>query len=302
MSECPVCGSRSTEFFCAATDRVLPNTHRTWQVLRCTDCGFGWTSPPLPEAEIASHYPPTYLGDSRDAIAQFLSGGLAGTRSWRDQAEKVELLERFAEGGRILDVGCGDGRFLWALDPSRWRRTGVEFAAPVVELVRLHMPELDLVPGDIYAERLQESGFDVLTFWHVLEHLPDTRRVLRRSFRLLDAGGRLLVSVPNIAGLQAPLFRQDWYCFDDVPRHLHHFSGRSLRLLLEESGFGDLRFLFFSRRVAFHSLKHSARHWCEHRLGTVVPYYLLKPFFGPFQAVEQVSGRYSILTAVCRKP
>jgi ubiquinone/menaquinone biosynthesis C-methylase UbiE len=302
VNACPVCRSQSLELFCRAIDRILPGADRVWNIIRCGECGFGWTSPPLPESEIASHYPPTYLGDTRNAIEQFLSGRLVETRSWRDQTEKVKLLERFADRGRILDVGCGDGRFLWALDPGCWRRTGVEFAAPVVELVHSRMPDLNLIVGDIHADQLSESSFDVLTLWHVLEHLPDTRNVLRRAFRLLDSGGSLIVSVPNIAGLQAPLFRRHWYCFDDVPRHLHHFSPQSLRLLLVEAGFGDLEFLFFSRRVAFHSLKHSTRRWCQYRFGSVLPYFLLKPFLVPFQWLELATGRFSILTVTCRRP
>jgi 2-polyprenyl-3-methyl-5-hydroxy-6-metoxy-1,4-benzoquinol methylase len=302
VNPCPVCASPSIELFCTAVDRVLRRTDRIWEIIRCRECGFGWTWPPLQEPDIAPYYPETYLGDTRNAVDQFLSGRLIKTRSWRDQSEKVRLVERLADQGRILDVGCGDGKFLWALDPLRWRRTGVEVAARTVEFVRSRLPNLELIVGDIHSHQLGESSFDVLTMWHVLEHLPGTRSVLRRALRLLRPGGRLVASVPNLAGLQAPLFRKHWYCFDDVPRHLHHFSPQSLRLLLAEAGFRDLEFFFFSRRVAFHSLKHSTRHWCEYCFGSLLPYYLLKPLLGPFQWLEHAIGRFSILTVVCRRP
>jgi SAM-dependent methyltransferase len=280
---------------------VLQSAGRKWRILRCTECGCGWTSPPPDPSEIAAYYPATYLGDTRSAVELFLAGKLTAARSWRDQAEKVVLLEKSVRRGRILDVGCGDGRFLWGLDPGRWRRTGVEFAAPVVEIVRSRMPDLDLIAGDIFTERLPQSSFDVLTMWHVLEHLHDPQAVLRRAHGLLEAGGWLFISVPNIAGLQALIFRSHWYGFDDVPRHLYHFSPQALRLLLEGAGFQDLRFRFFSRRVAFHSLKHSARNWCRHRSAGLVLYYCLKPLLRPFQLLEAITGRYSILTVACRK-
>ncbi len=296
---CYVCGSHNTADFCSARDR---HGSGTWQIVSCRDCGFGWTSPPLREDQIASYYPTAYLGDTRKTLDDFFSGRLTRSRSWRGEIEKVALVERFLDRGRILDVGCGDGKFLWALDPNRWLRTGVEASRDTLAIVRQRMPLLQLLAGDVYSESLGESGFDAITFWHVLEHLPQPRNVLRRTSALLKPGGWLFVSLPNLASLQAGLFRQFWYPFGDVPRHIHHFSTRSLDLLLDEVGMTVKEHRLFSPLVNFHSWKHSLLEWSERRLGSRFPYYALKPLLFAGPPMEYLTGKYGILTTIAQKP
>jgi len=70
-----------------------------------------WTEPALRDEEIKQHYPPNYLGDTERTLDEFLSGRLQRSRSWKKEAEKVDLVQRFVSGGRILDVGCGWSAF-----------------------------------------------------------------------------------------------------------------------------------------------------------------------------------------------
>jgi len=274
-----------------------------WDVLQCRECGYGWTHPPLAEAEIGKFYPSAYLGDTARMIEEFKTGRLQKSRSWKKETEKVLLIEKFVSGGRILDIGCADARFLLALDPQRWTRTGVEFSEPTVRLVCEAFPELSLIPGDIYSPGLAPGSFDVICFWHVLEHLPAPSQVLFRVRELLRPGGLAFISLPNLDSFQARLFRSFWYGFDDVPRHLHHFSPRSLQRILSAA---DLEFLhgplFFSRIVNFHSLKYSLINWSEDRFGSRAPYYALKPLLFGFPIVEQMAGSAGIITAVAGRP
>jgi SAM-dependent methyltransferase len=299
---CLVCGSDGGEFFCTAIDRVRKLPEPVWQIRRCVRCGFGWTFPIPSEDETSSFYPPEYLGDVDRTLDDFLSGRLRGTRSWRGSTEKVELVERHINRGSILDVGCGDGKFLWALDPGRWKATGVDNLPETLSRVRSRMPSLDLIEGDINSGLLQEAGYDALTFWHVLEHLPNPRRILRRASELLRPGGWLFVSLPRFDSLQARLFHRYWYAFDDVPRHLYHFSRSSLDRILIEAGFMVRDHLLFSPLVNFHSLKHSLLSWSSERLRSRIPYYLLKPLLYPFILLERATDSYGILTTIAQKP
>jgi len=298
---CRVCRDADVEQFCTAVDRVVARPGETWAIMRCRSCGFGWTSPTLDESRIAAYYPPFYLGDTETAIAEFHSGKLTRSRSWRKETEKVRLVEKYAAGGRLLDVGCGDGRFLWALDSRRWERFGIELSAQLVALVRSRMPAISLQAGDLHSDELAEGAFDVVTMWHALEHMPDPQRALRRAAALLGPGGVLFVSLPNLDSLQAQLFRRFWYGFDDVPRHLHHFGRRSLGLLLRDSGLKVQKQLMFSRVVNFHSLKHSLLHWSEEVCGGRTAYYVLKPALFAFPIIERLTGRYGILTTIAQK-
>src|SRR5690606_14799402 len=276
--QCLVCSSSDVEHFCKAFDRVRDRRDRLWDILRCRRCRFGWTEPPLPESEIADHYPPTYLGDTQRMIEEFKSGKLQRSRSWSKEEEKASLVEQYIKQGRILDVGCAEGKFLWALDENRWERHGIEFSTNVVTLVLSEIGGLHLIAGDLYANQHLEHSFDAITFWHVLEHLPDPRRVLRRVRHLLKEDGWLFISLPNLDSWQASWLRQYWYAFDDVPRHLYHFSSEALRTLLKETGFSVEDEIFFSRIVNFHSWKYSFINWSESTFGNRIPYYCLKPF------------------------
>lgn len=301
VANCRICQSTNIQYFCSAFDRVLGRRDETWDILQCKRCRFGWTSPTPVQAHIRAYYPPTYLGDVEKRLDEFFSGRLLRSRSWREEVRKVRLVERHISKGRILDVGCGDGKFLWALNPNRWERAGVDISTETVALVQSRMPSIQLIAGNIYSEQLNEGTFDAMTFWHVLEHLPDLEEILTRTLNLLKPNGWLFVSLPNIDSLQSRLFRRHWYGFGDVPRHLYHFSKRSLELLLRQAGFQVRRHVFFSRSVNFHSLKHSLLSWSTERFGNRLAYYTLKPLLLTFPPLEMLTGKYGIVTTVGQK-
>ena len=301
MEQCPICFCQQWELFTTAVDRVLLRPGESWEIQRCQDCGFGLTTPVLSEEKIKHYYPSTYHGDTVRTIEAFLSGKLQRSRSWKGEKEKVDLVQRFVDKGRILDVGCADGKFLWALDPEKWDRTGVEFAEQTVRLVNDKIPDLTLIEGDLFSDKLPENSFDVITFWHVLEHLPQPRAVLERTQKLLRPGGWLFISLPNFDSLQARLFQRHWYAFDDVPRHLYHFSPRPLALLLKENGLKVCKHVFFSSRVNFHCLKYSLINWSEAHFGSRFPYYMFKPLLMVFPLLERLSGKWGMLTTISRR-
>jgi 2-polyprenyl-3-methyl-5-hydroxy-6-metoxy-1,4-benzoquinol methylase len=300
LETCVVCHASNAENFCAVHDRLLETDREIWQIRRCRDCGFGWTLPHSKPESFSRHYPDGYYGETEKTIEEFLSGKLARTRSWRGEMGKVRLVGKYISGGRILDVGCGEGKFLWALDGRRWSRTGVEPSKKTLDLVKSRLQGLRLIPGTIGSHDLDPESFDAITFWHVLEHIPDTPSVLRRAASLLRPGGWIFISLPNFDSLQAKIFRKYWYHLD-VPRHIYHFSKSSLDLLLEQVHFSICQHLSFSRDVNFHSLKHSLLSWSEDRFGSCVPYYLLKPGLFIFSLIESLSGKSGILTTIARK-
>lgn len=299
---CLACGNDDSDLFCTAVDRFRGLAEPVWRIERCTRCGFGWTAPTPSEEETAAFYPSNYFGDVKQTLEDYLSGRLSGTRSWRGSTEKVQLVERYVRNGRILDIGCGDGKFLWALNQKRWDATGIDTLPETLSLVQARIPSLRLIEGNIYSNALPERSFDVLTMWHVLEHLADPAAILSRAGALLRPGGWLFISLPRFDSLQASIFRSHWYAFDDVPRHLYHFSKPALDRLLRAAGFEIRRHLLFSRLVNFHTLKHSLLTWSEDRFSSRIPYYALKPLLFPFVLLERILDRYGIFTTIAQKP
>lgn len=299
VGPCPACGAEDvgTGAFKGASEDSLASL---FQVRRCRSCGLGFTFPPPSEDQLAAAYPESYLGDTRRTLEEYLAGTLQTSRSWRRETEKVRFVESHCAGGRILDVGCADGKFLWALSADRWQRWGVERSAETVRIVQERLSDLKLLAGGIFNRDLQESSFDVITLWHVLEHLPEPERTIERLAALLRPEGTLIVVVPNLSSLQARLFGRYWYGLD-LPRHLFHYSPATLERLMTGAGLiCDERF-FFSPDANFHHLKHSFLGWSRGRLGSSVPYYLLKWALFPLQALERITGRYGMLGVLARK-
>jgi predicted SAM-dependent methyltransferase len=129
----------------------------------------------------------------------------------------------------LLDFGCGDGSFLLAARAEGWNCCGIERNPPESLL-----DELPVVGSlDQLGDR---SPFDCVTFWHVLEHVDDPVDVLTRLRGYLKPGGVVLAAVPNFGSCQARFTGASWLHLD-VPRHLYHFTKRSLTKTFEAAGF-----------------------------------------------------------------
>lgn len=140
--------------------------------------------------------------------------------------------------GRLLDVGSGRGRFLAAASAAGWDAVGIEFEPALARMARDRYG-VEVVVGDAVSAPV-DGPFDVITMWHVLEHLPDPLAAIERARELLVPNGRLVVSVPNNDSWQARLGGDDWLHLD-IPRHIYHFTPGSLTLLVERAGFRALR-------------------------------------------------------------
>ncbi|HLG14587.1 MAG TPA: class I SAM-dependent methyltransferase [Blastocatellia bacterium] len=202
--------------------------------------------------ELAAFYPEAYWGEEQEP-----------SESWirRSQSERVRLLSKWGlGGGRILDVGCGSGFFLRALDAGTWDRFGVEIGTAAAKLASQALGADRVFRGTLAQARLDDETFDVITYWSSLEHTNDPRANLLEARRVVRTGGTIIVQVPNVASYQARLFGPDWFALD-VPRHRYHFTKRTLDLLMAECGFRPDRVTFYSKNHNAHSLKHSFKTW-----------------------------------------
>jgi SAM-dependent methyltransferase len=152
-----------------------------------------------------------------------------------------------------LEIGCGDGHLLAALQALGWRVLGIERSADAaMEAQRRGVGACVADPTNL---GLPAASSDLVIFWHVLEHLDDPHGALREARRLLRDGGRLVVAAPNLASWQARLLGSRWYHLD-VPRHLFHFTPQTLERLLLETGFQPVAW-------SFHQPAYELRGWFE---------------------------------------
>jgi SAM-dependent methyltransferase len=134
--------------------------------------------------------------------------------------------------GRYLDVGCGSGGSLAVARALGWRIAGIEMDEAAAALARRYTEELHV--GDILTAPFPSARFDVVTAFHVLEHVPDPVAVARRMLDWLAPGGLLIVEVPNAGGLGAALFGDAWSGLE-LPRHLSHFTPMTLERVIKKA-------------------------------------------------------------------
>ncbi len=139
--------------------------------------------------------------------------------------KKVSLIAKYSSNKTLLDVGAGTGDFLLGAKKNGWQVSGMEPNSNAI--VKASEKGIILSPD---FSNLQNNTFNVITLWHVLEHLPDLDKQIINLKNLLSDNGTLLIAVPNYKSFDAKWYKENWAAYD-VPRHLWHFSKTSISKL-----------------------------------------------------------------------
>ncbi len=151
----------------------------------------------------------------------------------------------FAGEGRLLDIGCGNGRYLSTMRKLGWRTSGVEKSPKASRYAKEEL-HLDVNTGDLLDSKYQDKSFDAVTMWHSLEHLYEPFQTLKEIGRMLNNDGLLVVAVPNIDSFVAKIFRTYWYGLQ-LPIHLIAFTPDSITKMLKSAEF-DVQKIYYDRR------------------------------------------------------
>ena len=142
---------------------------------------------------------------------------------------KLNLINSFKlSNKRLLDVGCGTGDFLHMALNNNWEVTGIEPNTSARAIANSKVN--NAVYAETYLHKFENNSFDVITLWHVLEHLPNLETHINVLNKLLKPKGRLIIAVPNYKSFDAQYYKSYWAAYD-VPRHLWHFSKESIQVL-----------------------------------------------------------------------
>ncbi len=144
---------------------------------------------------------------------------------------KLKLINRFNfKDKQLLDVGCGTGDFLQLALNNGWSISGIEPNEKARALANVKTKD-SVFDGD-YLKKLPDHYFDVITLWHVLEHLPNLEEHIVQLKKLLKPNGRIVIAVPNYKSFDAEYYNSFWAAYD-VPRHLWHFSQKSIEAIFK---------------------------------------------------------------------
>jgi SAM-dependent methyltransferase len=288
---CALCGSLDA-------DPVLekrihgPGAALPFRLWRCSSCHLVRTEPQLTPQQLEPYYAEEYWGGIGAADPKWIR---------RDQRYRTGFLYRFRSEGSVLDVGCGLGLFLRALDPKLWDRYGVEpMPVPYREAVRALGPDR-ILNTELTAAGWPSNTFDVITFWDSLEHLPNPRAILQEAGRLLRPGGIVLIGLPNFGSYQARHFGEDWLELS-LPHHLCHYTRGTLTRLLEYCEFRVRVMEDRSGPENYHALKHSLLNRLTRLHGARggrLLYYAAKPFLHPWEWISTRWGGGGSSLQVC---
>ena len=229
---CPICGSNEYDGWLKVPDRYNLKSGNKYQIVTCRSCKFVYLNP-APKVEFISEIYPN------GAYQPFLS--TQETLSWWDKIYrwvrayslhwKRGKIEKLISSGKLLDVGCGTGEFLHQMKKHGWEVEGIEIDTKASEFANKEYG-VKVLSTNLNDLKLLENSFEIITMWHVLEHLYKPLDNLIYIKNKLNEDGILVVAVPNISSFDARFYRDKWIALD-APRHLQHFEPNSFISLCE---------------------------------------------------------------------
>jgi SAM-dependent methyltransferase len=227
--KCPLCGIDKTRHLFKKMDYLYKVSSVEYSVVSCKGCGLVYVNPRPTEEEIKDYY-----------TDKFYDVQLDGDELLREKEEQLALKYAFVKDlspGKLLDIGCAKGEFLYFMQRKGWEVHGIDFSARPPNCFNL-----DISYDGLRGASFKDGSFDLITLWAVLEHAYEPRETLGHVRRLLRRGGRAVILVPNFHSLPGCFMRQD-----DIPRHTTFFTKKTLRKMAKKCGFDNVEISFCHR-------------------------------------------------------
>ncbi len=244
---CPVCLNPSTVPAFAGSDTLFEMTPQEFNLQSCAACHSLFLNPlPSPDA-ISGFYPSQYWWSAaRPGLLKRLEAIYRKVALRGHIRFIMTALSGSPNGQRLLDIGCGSGTLIGLLKKRGLSVLGIDTSEEASQLAA-HESDVRVIVGRLDQAGFGISSFDIVTMFHVIEHVTNPREVLGEVQRILKPGGILIAQVPNIDSWQFRWFGAKWYGLD-VPRHVVDYSQQSIVKLLEDTGFSVRRIRQFNLR------------------------------------------------------
>lgn len=229
MKKCPICEKKFKK------DQII-DAREGYFYLICHFCSGGILMPRNRALkELKTAYQSQYF-DWKEAtgLRKYLN-------KFRLYASYTEWIAKtfFRKKGKLLDIGAGIPDFVLKMEKIGWDSYALEISKDQVKLIGDYIKRNHVWQGDFEKKRISANFFDVLTFWHMLEHLINPAEAIRKSSQILKSNGMIFAEFPNFDSLNLKLFKQN-YCHFDLPGHLVYYNKKSLKILFERNGFKNI--------------------------------------------------------------
>jgi len=237
LEQCPVCGNHIFKEFLKGADLFL--TGQEFTIVECNECGFRFTNPRPDKVEILPFYEsPDYIAHNTEQ-GTLLESVYKFVRKYA-LANKYKIVKAYSQGKDILDIGCGTGEFLNYCKGKGLTVTGIEPNPKARKFAADHF-SIEVKDED-YLDHLPPAGFDIITMWHVLEHVHLLDSYFQRISQALKKNGTLIIAVPNSNSWDAKKYKKFWAAYD-LPRHLYHFTPATFKKLAEKNNFSLIKIM-----------------------------------------------------------
>lgn len=231
ITSCPICQHEKHNLFLEVKDHMI--TKELFSIVLCEKCGFHFTNPIPEEDKIGAYYKSEdYISHSSSSkgFINFLYN-IVRNKTLRD---KVKWVSNVAKGDDLLDVGSGTGHFLKVAKKKGFKGFGLEPDPDARAFAKKTNNISSYTQEDLY--QLKPSSVDVITMWHVMEHVCQLNKDIAAMHKVLRPTGHIFVAVPNMESYDAQHYESYWAAYD-VPRHLYHFKKNDINKLMDKHGF-----------------------------------------------------------------
>jgi SAM-dependent methyltransferase len=235
MKACLVC--KKTNFETVVNSKDFCVSHEDFKVVRCTNCGFGFTENAPDVSKIGEYYEHTDYVSHTDTKEGLFFNIYHKVRSFM-LGQKRTYINKHTAVNNILDIGAGTGYFVNHMQSHGTAVTGFEpdndARAQAKKNFGIELePSLEGILG-------RNEVFDAISMWHVLEHVHDLKEYFGHFQQLIKTRGVLAIAVPNYSSFDGRFYKKFWAAYD-LPKHLWHFSPDSIKLLAQSNGFDHLQ-------------------------------------------------------------
>jgi 2-polyprenyl-3-methyl-5-hydroxy-6-metoxy-1,4-benzoquinol methylase len=232
-TQCPCCNSNNIIKHLSAKDNTASN--EIFEIFKCVDCTLAFTQNIPVQSKIGKYYQSANYISHSDTKQGIVSKIYHAVRNIT-LVSKKNIVKKYTkkQTGNLLDVGAGTGAFVNAMQLANWQVTGLEPDEIAIANAK-NKYEIELQnPENLFNQN--PANFDAVTLWHVLEHIHTLPQYLQQFHTILKQDGKLFIAVPNYTSFDADYYQEFWAAYD-VPRHLYHFSPKSMEILANKFNF-----------------------------------------------------------------
>ncbi len=227
ITTCPICDSDNKSTFIEG--RNFRINDESFDIEECSACNFRFTSP-LPTTEEIGKYYETENYVSHSGTNKGLINKLFHAVRFITLRQKQKLVKSVSKGKKHLDIGAGNGVFLEFMKDKGWDVSGIEMDDSSRKAIE---EKLNLDIAKTVHDNKEIEKFDVVTMWHVLEHVYDLKKDIQEIKNKLKKDGSLIIAVPNCDSFDAKKYKKYWAAYD-LPIHLYHFRPKNIKELFAQ--------------------------------------------------------------------